>query len=122
VADITEARKTLEKLLLDLALDPSRAVVLHHASDDRVALRALLDDHQDALNLAAEVAMGITHSTMCDAANDAPCMRCAKEQAESALAQVRDETRAERDHSIGVGNWVHRDDGYWVIRTGVPRG
>jgi len=89
VADITEARKTLEKLLLDLALDPSRAVVLHHASDDRVALRALLDAH---------------------------------EQAESALAQVRDETRAERDHSIGVGNWVHRDDGYWVIRTGVPRG
>jgi len=38
------------------------------------------------------------------------------------LQRVRDETRAERDHSIGVGNWVHRDDGYWVIRTGVPRG
>jgi len=38
------------------------------------------------------------------------------------LQRVRDETRAERGHSIGVGNWVHRDDGYWVIRTGVPRG
>ena len=61
-----------------------------------------------------------------------------RESVRALLQRVRDETRAEeralgeetcmellkkrRDHSISVGKWVRRDDGYWVIRTGVPRG